>query len=126
MRFKPGMTCCNPYREQVGLSCDYGWQLLCGTNELARLAEHAPDSVPQFVTILLQAFPQSADFIASHAVRVGQTDSFVSRAALYCAALQTKTERNAFRSQIGGYLNAEKLARFDQLMSAEWSRLRSK
>lgn len=120
------MSCCNAYREQVGLSCNYGWQLLCGTNELERLAAHAPASVPQFVTTLLQTFPQSADFIAKHAVRVGQTDSFVVRAALYCAALQTKTERNAFRSQIGGYLNAGKLGEFDRLMSAEWSRLRSK
>jgi hypothetical protein len=126
MRFKPGMMCCNPYREGVGLACDYGWQLLCGTNELARLAEHSPSNVPQFITTLLQTFPLSTDFIANHAVRVGQTNSFVARAALCCAALQTKTERNAFRAQIGGYLNAEKLAKFDQLMSAEWSRLRSK
>lgn len=126
MRFRPGMMCCNPYREQVGLSCDYGWQLLCGTNELERLAAHAPSSVPQFLTTLLQTFPQSADFVAKHSVRVGHRDAFVVRAALYCAALQTKTERNVFRSQIGGYLNAEKLAQFDQLMSAEWSRLRSK
>jgi hypothetical protein len=126
MRFKPGMTCCNPYREQAGLACDFGWQLLCGANELARLAEHSPDGVSPFITSLLQAFPLSIDFIASHAVRVGQADSFVARAALCCAALQTKTERKAFRSQIAGYLSAEKLARFDQLMSAEWSRLRSK
>ena len=126
MRCKPGMSCCNPYREQVGLSCKYGWQLLCGTNELGRLATPAPASVPQFLTTLLQTFPLSAGFIASHAVSLGHVHSFVVRAALYCAALQTKTERNAYRTQIAGYLNAEKLAQFDQLMSAEWSRLRCK
>lgn len=126
MRCKPGMACCNPYREQVGLACDYGWQLLCGTNELARLSEHSPAGVPQFITTLLQTFPLSVDVIANHAVRLGQTDSFIARTALHCAALQTKTERKAFRAQFAGYLNAEKLARFDQLMAAEWSRLRSK
>jgi beta-lactamase superfamily II metal-dependent hydrolase len=120
------MACCNPYREQVGLSCDYGWQIGCGTNELARLATHTPSSVPQFLSALLQTFPLSAGVIAEHAVRVGHVDDFVVRAAFYCAALQTKTERNAFRTQIAGYLSAEQLAQLDKLMAAEWSRLRSK
>jgi len=126
MRCKPGMSCCNPYREQVGLSCKYGWQVLCGTNELARLAEYAPANVPQFITTLLQTFPLSAGFIASHATRVGHLADFVIRAAYYCAILKTKTERNAFRDQIAGYLDAGLLADFDALLSAEWARLRCK
>lgn len=125
MRFCSGMACCNPYREQVGLSCGYGWQVTCGLNELKRLALHAPGSVPRFIVTLLAAFPVSAGDIASTAHVAGISEPFVSAAALHCAALSTKTERRAFREQIAGYLSADHLAHFDNVMAAEWSRLRS-
>ena len=126
MQFYSGMACCNPHREKVGLCCDIGHQFACANNEVLRLAEHAPHAVPFFLSVLLPVFPATPDWILTAAQRAGHLDNFIERAALYCATLATKTERQAFTGVIAGHLSAQQLSRFKELMSVEWHRLRFK
>lgn len=112
-RFMPGMGCCRVAREQVQLCCERPYQLACGIAALAYRIEVAPEQARRLFVSLISTFP---DRVAL----------FIERAALSCAALPTKGERHAFRNQILGRLSAADLAMFDELMSAEWHRLRAK
>lgn len=125
MQCYEGMPCCNRYRDAAGLSCDLGQQVACATHELIRLARDAEAGVPRFHRVLLQTFPDNADWLVKAAQHAGTLDVFIHDAALHCAALATKTARHDFRSRIAGYLNAEQIERFTGLMSAEWARLRN-
>jgi hypothetical protein len=120
------MSCCNPHREHVGLSCDVNQQIACGTSALQWMADRNPDLVPQFLASLINAFPDNLALIRQAALRAAVVPLFIERAAVNCAALRTKTERHDFRRQLEGGLSPADLERFDQLMSAEWRRLRGK
>lgn len=126
MQCHKGMFCCNRFREAAGLSCGLGQQMACAQHELIRLAEHATAGVSRFHRTLLDTFPDNPDWVVMAAVRAGTLDVFIRDSALHCAALSTKTIRNEFRARIAGYLSADQIDQFVQLMSAEWSRLRSK
>ncbi|RDK01651.1 hypothetical protein DLM46_16605 [Paraburkholderia lacunae] len=120
------MSCCNPHREQVGLSCDVNQQLACGRSALQWMADRNPELVPQFIASLINTFPDHLALIREAALWAAVIPIFVERAASICAALKTKTERHGFRRQLEGGLSSADLDRFDQLMSAEWHRLRGK
>ena len=124
MAFRIGVPCCNQFRASAGLCCDLDRQLECASNELARLAMHAPARVPNFLLTLLPIFP--ADMLLVRARQAGHLEDFVSAAATYCAALRTQTERRLFYGFIAGYLSAEQNERFKALHDAEWRRLRGK
>nr|WP_168793013.1 hypothetical protein [Paraburkholderia aromaticivorans] len=120
------MSCCNPHRERVELSCDVNQQLACGMSALQWIADRDPDQVPQFLAALINTFSSNLALIRQAALRAAVVPVFVQRAALICAALPTKTERHDFRRQLEGGLSPADLERFDQLMSTEWRRLRGK
>lgn len=120
------MSCCNPHRERVELSCDVNQQLACGTSALQWIADRDPDRVSQFLASLINTFPNNLALIRQATLRAAVVPVFVQRAALSCAALPTKTERHDFRRQLEGGLSPADLERFDQLMSTEWRRLRGK
>jgi hypothetical protein len=126
MKFRSGMSCCNPHREQVGLCCDVNQQLACGRSALQWMADRNPDHVPQFLASLINTFPDHLALIREAALWAAVIPVFVERAALICAALTTKTGRQDFRRQIEDGLSPAELDRFDQLMSAEWRRLRGR
>jgi len=120
------MSCCNPHRERVELSCDVNQQLACGMSALQWMADRNPDHVPQFLASLINTFPDNVALIRQAALRAVVIPEFVERAAVICAALKTKTGRHDFRRQLESGLAPADLERFDQLMSAEWRRLRGK
>ncbi|MFM0315975.1 hypothetical protein PQR36_13885 [Paraburkholderia nemoris] len=120
------MSCCNPHRERVELSCDVNQQLACGRSALQWMADRNPDLVPQFLASLINTFLDHLALIREAALWAAVIPVFVERAALICAALKTKTERHDFRRQLESGLAPADLERFDQLMSAEWRRLRGK
>lgn len=126
MKFRPGMSCCNPHRERVDLSCDVNQQLACGMSALQWMADRNPDQVSQFLASLIHTFPDNLALIRQAALRAAVVPLFVERTALICAALPTKTERHDFRRQLESGLSPVDLERFDRLMSAEWRRLRGK
>ncbi|KVD74001.1 hypothetical protein WS62_07805 [Burkholderia sp. ABCPW 14] len=112
-RFMPDMGCCRIAREQVQLCCDRSEQIACAVAALTYRFETAPEQAGRLFISLISTF---SDRVAL----------FIERAALPCAALPTKAERHAFRNQIAGCLSSADLAIFDELMSAEWRRLRGK
>jgi hypothetical protein len=120
------MSCCNPHRERIELSCDVNQQLACGMSYLQWIADSDPAQVSHFLASLINTFPSNLALIREAALRAAVVPVFVQRAALICAALATKTERHDFRRQLEGGLAPADLDRFDQLMSAEWRRLRGK
>lgn len=126
MRFRPGMSCCNPHRERVELSCDLNQQLACGMSALQWIADRNPAETQQFLASLIHTFPSNLSLIREAALRAAVVPLFVQKAALICGALSTKTERHDFRRQLEGGLSPADLERFDQLMSTEWRRLRGK
>ncbi|NYH13444.1 hypothetical protein [Paraburkholderia bryophila] len=101
-------------------------QLACGTSALQWFADRNPGETSQFIASLIKTFPGNLALIRQAALRAAVVPLFIERAALICAALQTKTERHDFRRQLEGGLASVDLERFDQLMSAEWCRLRGK
>lgn len=125
-RFKQGMACCRPDRERVGLCCSPQQQLACAVTKLASQFECAPAEAGRLLSELIAAFPDRLAPILAEASAAGKVRPFVERAARACAALATKAERHAFRDQLTDRLCALDLAAFDDLMSAEWRRLRGK
>ncbi|AOL04157.1 hypothetical protein [Burkholderia contaminans] len=125
-RFKSGMGCCRPEREQIGLCCSAEQQLACAVTTLASRFECAPAEAGRLLSELIATFPDRLAPILAEASAVGNVRSFVDRAARACAALATKAERHAFRDQLTDRLCALDLAAFDDSMSAEWRRLRGK
>ncbi|ALP62385.1 hypothetical protein AN416_07080 [Paraburkholderia caribensis] len=126
MRFSPGMSCCNPQRERIELSCDIDQQLACGMSRLQWIADSDPERISHFLASLINTFPSNLALIRQAALRAAVVPLFVTQAALICAALATKAERHDFRRQLEGGLASADLERFDQLMAAEWRRLRGK
>jgi hypothetical protein len=120
------MSCCKPDRERVGLSCEVNQQLACGMCALQWVADRNPEYTPQFLTALINTFPRDLALVREAALRAAVVPIFIQRAAPSCAALSTKTERHEFRQQLEGGLASADLERFDQLMTAEWRRLRGK
>ncbi|WP_081068281.1 hypothetical protein [Burkholderia stagnalis] len=125
-RFKRGMGCCRPAREQVGLCCSPEQQSACARMTLASRFEHASADAGRLLSDLVATFPDRLAPLLAEANEAGHVRLFVERAARACAALATKTERHAFRDQLADRLCALDLAAFDDLMSAEWRRLRGK
>ncbi|MGG5542984.1 hypothetical protein P4G95_14495 [Burkholderia vietnamiensis] len=125
-RFKPGMGCCRPVREQIGLCCSPEQQLACAVTTLASRFECAPAEAGRLLAELIATFPDRLAPILAEASEAGRVRPFVERAARACAALATKAERHAFRDQLTDCLCALDLAAFDDLMSTEWRRLRGK
>jgi hypothetical protein len=125
-RFKSGMGCCRPEREQIGLCCSTDQQLACAVTTLASRFECAPVEAGRLLSELIATFPDHLAPILSEASAAGNARAFVDRAARACAALATKAERHAFRDQLTDRLCALDLAAFDDSMSAEWRRLRGK
>ena len=126
MRFQPGMSCCKPDRERVGLSCEVNQQLACGMCALQWVADRNSEYTPQFLTQLINTFPRDLALVREAALRAAVIPIFIQQAAPICAALSTKTERQEFRRQLEGGLASADLERFDQLMATEWRRLRGK
>ncbi|WP_186230796.1 hypothetical protein [Burkholderia gladioli] len=125
-RFKPGMRCCRPHREQIDLCCSHEQHLACAVTALASRFEYAPAEVGCLLSELIATFPDRLAPILAEAKEAGRVHLFIERAARACAALATKAERHAFRDQLNDRLCAPDLAAFDDLMSAEWRRLRGK
>ncbi|WP_175736010.1 hypothetical protein [Burkholderia ambifaria] len=125
-RFKPGMGCCRPERERIGLCCSPEQQLTCARTTLASRFECAPAEAGRLLSDLIATFPDRLAPILAEANSAGRVRLFVERAARPCAALATKAERHAFRDQLTDRLCAQDLAAFDDSMSAEWRRLRGK
>ncbi|WP_081086666.1 hypothetical protein [Burkholderia stagnalis] len=125
-RFKRGMGCCRPAREQVGLCCSPEQQSACARTTLASRFGHAPADAGRLLSDLVATFPDRLAPLLAEANEAAHVRLFVERAARACAALATKTERHAFRDQLTDRLCALDLAAFDDLMSAEWRRLRGK
>ncbi|KWF94011.1 hypothetical protein WL93_09605 [Burkholderia diffusa] len=125
-RFKQGMACCRPDRERVGLCCTPEQQLTCARTTLASRFECAPAEAGRLVSELIATFPDRLAPIFEEANAAGRVRLFIERAARPCAALATKAERHAFRDQLTDRLCALDIAAFDDLMSAEWRRLRGK
>ncbi|WP_176047433.1 hypothetical protein [Burkholderia sp. BCC1644] len=125
-RFKPGMTCCRPEREQISLCCSPEQQLACAVTALASRFESAPADAGRLLSELIATFPDRLAPILAEAIAAGRTRFFIERAARACAALATKAERHAFRDQLTDLLCAPDLAAFDDSMSTEWRRLRGK
>ncbi|QIX18354.1 hypothetical protein [Burkholderia multivorans] len=122
MRFIPGMQCCNVYREQAGLSCDYGNQLCCASSALERMANRMPSGIPRLLNTLFDTFPASAGYVMQHALRYADPAVALDVAAKYCASMQSRADRLAFKDQIAGYLNAVQLAKFEEHTLAEFHR----
>ncbi|MEY1592672.1 hypothetical protein AB3K92_28040 [Burkholderia sp. Bmkn7] len=122
MRFCSGMQCCNPYREQAGLSCDYGNQLCCASSALERMATAMPSGVPRLINTLLDTFPASAGYVIQHALRYADPSVAIDTAAKYCASLPTRADRLAFKDQIAGFLGSEQLEQFETSTLAEFHR----
>lgn len=122
MRFIPGMQCCNVYREQAGLSCDYGNQLCCASSAIERMANGMPSGVPRLINTLLDTFPASAGYVIQHALRYADPAVAIDVAAKYCATLPTRADRLAFKDQIAGYLSGEQLEQFEKTTVAEFER----
>jgi len=120
------MSCCNPHRERIDLSCDVNQQLACAATALAWSAEYAPNDVVRLIASLIQTFPEHLALVRDACTRAAVTGAFIEPVALHCAALPTKTERHACRGQFANGLSEADLQRFDDLMAAEWRRLRSK
>lgn len=125
-RFKPDMACCRPDRERVGLCCSREQQVTCARTTLASRFEFAPADAGRLLSELIATFPDRLAPILAEVNVAGRVRLFVERAARPCAALATKAERHAFRNQLTDRLCALDLAAFDDLMSAEWRRLRGK
>ncbi|MGY4727965.1 hypothetical protein [Burkholderia pyrrocinia] len=125
-RFKPGMGCCRPDRERVGLCCSREQQLACAVTTLASRFEGSPVEAGRLLSELIATYPDRLAPILAEASAAGRVRLFVERAARACAALATKAERHAFRDQLTDRLCALDLAAFDDSMSAEWRRLRGK
>ncbi|MFW2272460.1 hypothetical protein [Burkholderia orbicola] len=125
-RFKPGMGCCRPDREHVGLCCSPEQQLACAVTTLASRFEYASAEAGRLLSELIATFPDRLVPILAEANAAGRMRLFIERTARACAALPTKAERHAFRDQLTDRLCALDLAAFDDLMSAEWRRLRGK
>ncbi|KWI47254.1 hypothetical protein WM06_24535 [Burkholderia cepacia] len=125
-RFKSGMGCCRPDREHIGLCCSPEQQLACAVTTLASRFECAPAEAGRLLSELIATFPDRLAPILTEANAAGRVRLFIERAARACAALATKAERHAFRDQLTDRLCALDLAAFDDLMSAEWRRLRGK
>ncbi|HGO6128080.1 TPA: hypothetical protein ACK3RK_006656 [Burkholderia cepacia] len=125
-RFKPGMGCCRPDREHIGLCCAPEQQSACAVTKLASRFEYAPTEAGRLLSELIATFPDRLAPILEEASAAGRVRLFIERAARACAALATKAERHAFRDQLTDRLCALDLTAFDDLMSAEWHRLRGK
>ncbi|WP_176016915.1 hypothetical protein [Burkholderia sp. BCC0398] len=125
-RFKPGMGCCRPDREHIGLCCSPEQQLACAVTTLASRFESAPAEAGRLLSELIATFPDCLAPILAEASAAGRVRLFIERATRACAALASKAERHAFRDQLTDRLCALDLAAFDDLMSAEWRRLRGK
>ena len=138
-RFAPGMACCNRYRTGIGLTCSIEQQLTCAASALKWQSANSPETVQRLVRDLLSTFPAHAAYLRLAAREAEALDVFVDEAALHCAALPTKTERQAYRAALVGTLDspayseplttalsADQITRFDTLMAAEWHRLRGK
>ena len=125
-RFKPGMGCCRPDREHIGLCCSPEQRLACAVTTLASRFEYAPAEAGRLLSELIATFPDRLAPILAEANAAGRVRLFVEQAARPCAALATKAERHAFRDQLTDRLCALDLAAFDDSMSAEWRRLRGK
>ncbi|KVE87324.1 hypothetical protein [Burkholderia vietnamiensis] len=125
-RFKPGMGCCRPDREQIRLCCSPEQQWACAVTTLASRFECAPADAGRLLAELIATFPNRLAPILAEASAAGSVRTFIERAARACAARATKPERHAFRDQLTDRLCALDLAAFDDLMSAEWRRLRGK
>jgi hypothetical protein len=126
MQFYRDMSCCNPHRERIGLACDLNQQITCAVSRLLWTSEHAPDGVLRILVSLIRTFPQNLALVRDACVRARLLPEFIERAAMECAALGTKTERHEYRAQFSAGLGAADLQRFDDLMTAEWKRLRGK
>ncbi|RQR37840.1 hypothetical protein [Burkholderia sp. Bp9142] len=122
MRFAEGMACCNPYREQAGLSCDYGNQLCCASSAIERMAIGMPSGIPRLLNMLFDTFPASAGYVMQHALRYADPAVALDVAAKYCASMQSRADRVAFKDQVAGYLSAEQLATFEERTLAEFHR----
>ncbi|BEV51987.1 hypothetical protein BconGalA64_44870 [Burkholderia contaminans] len=120
------MGCCRPDREHIGLCCSPEQQSACAVTTLASRFEYAPAEAGRLLSELLATFPDRLAPILAEANVAGRVRLFIERAARACAALATKAERHAFRDQLTDRLCALDLAAFDDLMSAEWRRLRGK
>ncbi|HIE5946009.1 TPA: hypothetical protein ACXN34_003993 [Burkholderia cepacia] len=125
-RFKSGMGCCRPEREQIDLCCSPEQQLACAVTTLASRFECAPAEAGRLLSELIATFPDRLASILVEAIAAGCVRLFIERAARACAALATKAERHAFRGQLTDRLCAQDLAAFDDSMSTEWRRLRGK
>ncbi len=137
--FEPGMVCCNSNRLRIGLACAVEQQLSCAASALKWRAEYRPTELPRLMRSVLLAFPDHLSYLRVIAREAQALDVFVGQAALLCAALATKAERQAYRAALIGAhashayearltsgLSDEQIATFDALMSAEWHRLRGK
>lgn len=133
MRFRSGMTCCNAQRARVGLCCEMDRQLECASIELQRLTRRAPNRVPALLAAMLPMFP--ADMVRESSRQAGQLDTLVDCAAVYCAAMPTRTERRSFWALLAGWLDADgqvvaihvtptQASRFERLLGEQWARLR--
>lgn len=116
------MQCCNVYREQVGLSCDYGNQLCCASSAIERMANRMPSGIPRLLNTLLDTFPASVGYVMQHALRYADTTVAIEVSAKYCASLQTRADRLAFKGQIAGFLSGEQLEKFEEITLAEFHR----
>ncbi|WP_186169803.1 hypothetical protein [Burkholderia gladioli] len=114
LRFVHGMQCCNPFRENARLTCDYGNQLACAAGAIERMAAGQPHGIPLLLNQLLDTFPMSAGYIFEHAIRFADPDVVIDVAAKYCSTLPTKPERIAFKDQIAGFMSAPQMATFER------------
>lgn len=138
-RFSDGMTCCNRQRVQLGLACDADHQMVCAASAIKWQAANHPEGLAALIRDIVSAFPGQLAYVRLIAREAEALDVFIEQAALLCAALATKTDRQAFRSALVGTcgsqayesgltcgLSNDQLATFDTLMSAQWHRLRGK
>lgn len=138
-RYYGGMTCCNRHRVQLGLACDVDHQLACAASAMKWTAANRPACLPDLVRDVVSAFPARLAYLRVIAREAEALDVFIEQAALLCASLATKTERQAYRAALTGTyesqaheaglasgLSSDQIATFDTLMSAQWHRLRGK
>lgn len=120
------MTCCNKHRVRAELHCEIGQQLVCAESRLVWSADHRPEAVARMLAEAILQFPAHLAHMRVVAKRVDALDHFIKTTAHQCAALATKTERREYRAQLEREMGADELVQFDQIMAAEWQRLRSR
>lgn len=138
-RFFGGMTCCNRQRIQLGLACDADHQLVCAASAIKWYSANRLDSLAALMRDVVFAFPGQPAYLRLIAREAEALDVFIEQAALFCASLPTKTDRQAYRAALVGVyesqayesgfmsgLSKHQITMFDTLMSVQWHRLRGK